>query len=138
MRNSKLLDGKRIYIVEDNSDNIYILLTILRMHGASVEVDWWAKGESFKILKALPIDIILLDLMLPDKRTGFDVFQEIHAMPELASVPIVAVSAADASVAVPKARTLGFSGFIKKPVDDDLFPKQLKTILEGNQVWFFD
>lgn len=138
MGKTKLLQGKRIYIVEDNADNIYILLTILREHGAIVEVDWWAKGEGYKVLKALPIDIILLDLMLPNKHSGFDVFEEIHALPEVESVPIVAVSAADTSVAVPKARTLGFAGFIKKPIDDELFPKQLQAILEGKQVWYYD
>jgi CheY-like chemotaxis protein len=138
MVGSKILQDKRIYIVEDNTDNIYILMTILRAHGAVVTVDWFAKGESHKILQALPIDIILLDLMLPNNYSGYEIFQELHALPQLAAVPIVAVSAADTSIAVPKVRSLGFSGFIKKPIDDELFPQQLKAILENQPVWFFD
>jgi CheY-like chemotaxis protein len=138
MTPTDILQGKRIYIVEDNPDNIYILLVILRQAGANVTVDWWAKGEGHQILRALPIDVIILDLMLLGTHTGYDVFQEVRMFPQLANVPIVAVSAADASSAVPKVRAMGFSGFIKKPIDDDLFPKQIKSIIDGENVWFYD
>lgn len=138
MAATELLQNKRIFIVEDNPDNIYILLVILRQAGANVTVDWWAKGESHQVLRAMPIDLIILDLMLLGTHTGYEVFQEIRMLPQLASVPVVAVSAADASIAVPKVRAMGFSGFIKKPIDADLFPNQLKSIIDGNEVWFYD
>jgi two-component system cell cycle response regulator DivK len=138
MSQSEILQNKRIYVVEDNPDNIYILLVILRQAGANVTVDWWAKGEGHQILKALPIDVIILDLMLLGTNTGYDVFQEIRMFPQLAAVPIVAVSAADASTAVPKVRAMGFAGFIRKPIDADLFPMQIKSIIDGESVWFYN
>ena len=131
-----ILDGIKVYIVEDNEDNIFILLTILRESGASVRVDWWAAGESRRIVEVLPVDVIILDLMLPRGRSGFSVFDEIRANRELAGVPIVAVSAADPTIAVPKARDQGFAGFISKPVDYDLFPRQIAAIAKGEQVWY--
>lgn len=138
MNSTEILQNKRVYIVEDNPDNIYILLVILRQAGANVTVDWWAKGEAHQVLRAMPIDIIILDLMLLGTHSGYDVFQEIRMIPQLASVPVVAVSAADASIAVPKVSALGFSGFIKKPIDADLFPQQIKSIIDGQPVWFYD
>ncbi len=131
-----LLQGKTIYIVEDNEDNIYVLLLMLRHHGAQVIIDWWAKGESNRMAKAMPIDLIILDLMLPGGRSGFDAFDEIRAQSQFDGIPIVAVSATDPTLAVPKARQKGFSGFISKPVDDELFPVQLRELIDGNQVWY--
>jgi two-component system cell cycle response regulator DivK len=131
-----LLGGKRIYIVEDNEDNIYVILSVLRQHGASVQIDWWAKGEAHKVIKALPLDLIILDLMLPHGRSGYDVFEEIRAQPELQLIPIVAVSAADPSIAMPKAIMLGFNGFISKPIKFDLFPKQVASLIAGQTVWY--
>jgi CheY-like chemotaxis protein len=81
-------------------------------------------------------DLIILDLMLKDGVSGFDVFQRIREMPQYAQIPIVAVSASDSAVALPRARALGFSGYISKPIDEALFPKQIAQIIAGEQVWF--
>jgi two-component system, cell cycle response regulator DivK len=130
------LKGKRVFIVEDNLDNIWVMLCILKHSGADVQVDWWASGKSEQLVKVLPVDIIILDLMLSGGRTGFAVFDEIRSIPEACHIPIVAVSAMDASVALSKTREQGFAGFISKPVDIDLFPKQIASIINGNSVWY--
>jgi CheY-like chemotaxis protein len=67
---------------------------------------------------------------------GYDIFDEIRSRPQFDAIPIVAVSAADPTIAVPKARKKGFSGFISKPVDDELFPKQLRELIDGKPVWY--
>lgn len=131
-----ILENRNIYLVEDNPENIYILMTILRKHGAKVQVDWWARGEVNRLLKTLPLDLIILDLMFPGVRSGFDIFSEIRTLPQLNGVPIVAVSASDPSVAIPKAMEKGFSGFIAKPVDNELFPIQIAKIIDKKQVWY--
>ena len=73
--------------------------------------------------------------MLPNGRSGFDVFDELRNMPELDDVPIVAVSAADASIAMPEAQEKGFSGYISKPVDFNLFHEQIAAVIAGEEVW---
>jgi CheY-like chemotaxis protein len=130
------LKGKRIFVVEDNEENIYVILSLLRRHGARVQIDWWARGDGYRLKGALPIDIIILDLMLPQGRNGFEVFDELRGVPELADVPIVAVSAMDPSTALPRAREKGFSGFISKPIDFHLFPQQIAALIAGEQVWY--
>lgn len=132
---SNELWGKHILIIEDNAENIYVALTLLRRHGAQVQVDWWAKGERQRLEDAMPIDLIILDLMLPHGRTGFEVFDEIRRNSVLAEVPIVAVSAMDPSIALPKVQAQGFSGFISKPVDFYLFPRQIAALIAGEAVW---
>ncbi|HEX2907780.1 MAG TPA: response regulator [Phototrophicaceae bacterium] len=130
-----LLQGKRIFIVEDNPLNraTYQMVTVL--HGAQLEFERWGRDTLRRLKQVGQVDLVILDLMLPGGVSGYDVFQEIHNAPEFAAIPIIAVSAAEPSTALVKTRQLGFSGFIAKPIDDDLFPKQLAQILAGKQVW---
>lgn len=132
------LQGKNIYIVEDTTENVFILLALLKEYKANVQVDWWARGEAKRVLEALPLDLIILDLGLQDGRSGYDVFEELRTLPELDDVPIIAVSAADPTTAIARTRKLGFSGFIGKPIDFDLFPQQIEAILRGLSVWYAD
>jgi DNA-binding NarL/FixJ family response regulator len=48
----------------------------------------------------------------------------------------VAVSAADAATALPKAQRLGMNGFIAKPVDVALLPQQIAAVIAGHPVWY--
>jgi two-component system chemotaxis sensor kinase CheA len=131
-----LLSGKSIFIVEDNLENRTIFQMTLLRYG--VLIDFERRGQdTITRLSNLPrVDLIILDLQLAEGLSGFDLYDEIRAMPAYKDVPIIAVSAMDASVAVPQARTKGFSGFITKPIDKHLFPKQLSDIFDGKQVWY--
>ena len=130
-----LLKGKKIFIVEDNLSNKAIMQMLLEQDGAKVAFDRWGAEALAKLLAALPLDLILLDLMLPGHLTGYDICQQIRRIETFRDIPIVAVSAADASTAIPKAQEMGFSGFISKPIDFLRFTKQIKTIVDGTPVW---
>jgi CheY-like chemotaxis protein len=131
-----LLTGKSIFIVEDNLENRTVFQMTLLRSGASI--DFERRGQdTIKRLSNLPcVDLIILDLQLAEGLSGFDLYDDIRAMSAYKDVPIVAVSAMDASVAVPKARAMGFSGFITKPIDKHLFPQQISEIFDGKQVWY--
>lgn len=130
-----ILKDKRIFIVEDNMQNRLIFQMALIRQGASVDFERWGRDTLYHIQNISRIDLIVLDLMLADGVSGFDIFDQIRALPKYNAVPIVAVSAMDPSIAIPKTRAQGFSGFIAKPIDNVLFPKQLASILEGEKVW---
>jgi CheY-like chemotaxis protein len=130
-----LLSGKRIFIVEDNLANRAIEQLLLEQAGAKVAFERWGTETISKLKLCMPVDIILLDLMFPNKITGYSVFNDIRACPEFQHIPIVAVSASDPSSAIPRARTHGFNGFISKPVDFDRFAKQVAEIIEGQSIW---
>jgi CheY-like chemotaxis protein len=129
------LQGKRIFIVEDNSQNRVVYQMVLLAENAIFEFDRWGKDALWRLQAFGQVDLIILDLMLHSGVSGYDIFEEIRAMPEFDGVPIVAVSAADPAVAIPRTQQMGFAGFIAKPIDDDLFPQQLIAILAGETVW---
>ncbi|MFK7803632.1 MAG: two-component system response regulator, partial [Anaerolineae bacterium] len=119
------LQNKTIFVVEDDAFNLAIIRTILRRQGASAPFDHWGDNTLSRILKfSTRLDMILLDLMLPDNISGHDIFESIRTQPSLEGVPVVAVSAADPSVEIPRTKEMGFSGFISKPIKHNLLPKQ--------------
>lgn len=128
------LEGKHIFVVEDNPGNLSIILTILELTGAKTSFDRWGKQTIQRLKKADRVDMILMDLMLPHGLTGYDIYDEIKVVPELADIPVVIVSASDPNVEMNKARAKGFQGFIPKPINYNL-SITLATILAGQPIW---
>ncbi|MDA0242327.1 MAG: response regulator [Chloroflexi bacterium] len=129
------LKGKRIFIVEDNLTNMAVFATALRREGAEIIQDSWNTGSVDLLIQNLPVDLIILDLMLRRGLSGYDTITAVKAHPELAHIPVVAISSLDAETEIPKAKEKGFIGFISKPINLLQFPKQIAACIEGQQVW---
>lgn len=130
-----LLENKKIFIVEDNLQNRIIFQLALTRHGAELHFEPWGSRALLQLQGLCQIDLIILDLMLANGVSGFDIFDQIRARPEFDCVPVIAVSAIDPSTAIPKTQEKGFSGFIGKPIDNELFAHQLAAIIDGKKIW---
>jgi len=130
-----LLSNKRIFIVEDNMANRAIETVILERQGAVVSMDRYGTETLERMIRFAPVHLVVMDLMLQEGVSGFDVAAQIRQHPDFKDVPIVAVSAADPAEVMAKVRAKGFKGFISKPVDYDRFPRQLARVLGGGTVW---
>jgi two-component system chemotaxis sensor kinase CheA len=115
--------------------NRLIFQMCLIRHGASVDFERWGRDTLYHLQNLSRVNLIVLDLMLADDISGFDIFDKIRTLPKYDSVPIIAVSAMDPSIAIAKTRKQGFSGFIAKPIDTTQFPKQIASIIAGEAVW---
>ena len=131
------LKNARIFIVEDNAGNLTIASIYLENQGAKIKFERRGANTPQVILKELPIDLILTDLMLPKGVSGFDIFDQIRQVPELKHIPVAAISAADPDIAMPIARSKGFAGFISKPITP-LIIQHVADLLDGKQVWIGD
>jgi two-component system cell cycle response regulator DivK len=134
---TSLLQNKRIFLVEDNLGNRAIMQMILEQHGAKISFERWGTDTVSRLKVFEPVDLILLDLMFPQGITGYDVFDNIRQHTEFRHVPIVAVSASEPALSIPKTQAHGFAGFLPKPIDIDKFPKQVAAILRNEPVWDF-
>lgn len=137
MTSTPLLQDKRIFLVEDNLGNRAIMQMILEQQGAKVAFERWGTETVSRLKSFEPVDLILLDLMFPNNITGYDVFESIRENREFRHIPIVAVSASEPAISIPKTQSMGFAGFIPKPIDIDKFPKQVAAILRNEPVWDF-
>jgi len=133
-----LLANRRIFIVEDNIQNRVIYNVVLSRQGALVDFERAGAGAVFRLTHIPQVDVVVLDLMLAEGVSGLDLFDQIRAIPKYTTVPIVAVSAMDQTLAVPKVRAKGFQGFIAKPIDKDIFPRQIARLITGHEVWSND
>lgn len=129
------LEGKRIFMLEDDVNNLAVVSAMLRRYGATIYFDGWGVETSQTIKAFLPIDLILLDIHLPGGVSGYDVFDAIKEVPELNGIPIAAVTASDPDREMKKAREKGFSGFISKPLRTKSFIKSVLALCNGEQVW---
>ncbi len=102
----------RILIVDDSSDAIDILVDGLRgEYRISVARD----GQSaLKIANAIPLDLILLDVIMPDL-SGFEVCRQLKADPELREIPVLFLTSLDEIGDKIEGFKLGGADYITKP-----------------------
>ena len=130
-----VLEGKVAFVLEDDVNNLAIISSILSRCGIEVLFDTWGKETPYQIKKFMPVDIILMDMMLPRGVSGYDVFDAIKDTPGLADIPIVAVTAMDPGTEIQKARDKGFAGYLSKPIRTRTLAKAILRILDGEEVW---
>jgi CheY-like chemotaxis protein len=115
-RSDKVLPGKKVLIVDDDMRNIFALTTILEEHEMVVAAADNGR-EAIRILQNQPdIDIVLMDIMMPEM-DGIDTMREIRKIPQLKSLPIVAVTAKAMKGDREKCIEAGAWDYLSKPVD---------------------
>jgi len=125
-----------VLIVEDNVRNYALLARLLSFMGVN-ETVWRRSG--WQVLEfareALPqVDLILLDIHLPEE-DGYQVLTRLREDERFCDTRVVAVTADVSDVNLSRAKTVGFDGFLAKPINVDLFPDQIRRILSGELVW---
>jgi CheY-like chemotaxis protein len=116
--------GKKILVVDDKEDSRVLAAKVLKLHG--YEVIGASSGEEAISLaqKEMP-DLILMDVRLPGGIDGLEATRRIKAMPGLAHIPILAMTASVRPEDERKALSKGCDGFVRKPIDIDALPKQV-------------
>jgi DNA-binding response OmpR family regulator len=104
--------AKKILLVEDE-ELIYSLLE-KKLTQAGYEVTVATNGEEgLKKIKEVSPDIILLDIIMPQK-DGFSVMEEIRKDKELQRIPIIVISNSGQPVELNRAKELGAKDWIIK------------------------
>ena len=70
-------------------------------------------------------DLILMDIRLPGGIDGLEATRRIKALPRVAHIPILAMTASVRPEDMRQALDEGCSGFVRKPIDIDELPRQV-------------
>jgi putative two-component system response regulator len=117
-----------ILIVDDQHQNIELLEALLVPQG--YEVIKAANGaEALKSLSNNPIDLILLDVMMP-KMDGFDVTRKIRQDKTYQLLPIILVTALRNTEDRVKGIEAGCDDFISKPFDKSELYARIRSLLK--------
>ena len=105
--------SKRILVIEDTEDNRQIIRDLLSSVGYElIEAADGAAGVA--MAQQERPDLILMDIQLPEI-DGYEATRRIRAVPELAKVPIIAVTSYALSGDEAKTREAGCDGYVAKP-----------------------
>ena len=122
------LAKSKVLIVDDDPQNIYILLEILKNDYAIVAAKNGKKALELAIQKPQP-DLILLDVMMPDM-DGYTLCEAIKARLETQDIPIIFISALDRALDKVKAFDVGGIDYITKPFQREEILVRIATHIE--------
>src|SRR2546426_603890 len=121
----------KVLYIEDNRENRMLVRAVLEAAGYTiVEAEDGLAGIEAAIREEPAL--ILLDINLPGV-DGYEIVAILKSFPNLASTPVIAVTAY--AMQGDRQRTLvaGCDGYIQKPIDVDAFPGQVADFLGGKR-----
>ncbi|HEY9853058.1 MAG TPA: hybrid sensor histidine kinase/response regulator [Leptolyngbyaceae cyanobacterium] len=129
MQNSSLSPFKkadRILVVDDSSDNVFLIQAILEEEGYKISTASDGPTALAKVEESAP-DLVLLDVMMPGM-DGFEVTKRLRENTSLPFIPILLITAYD-HLSVAKGLDIGADDFIRKPVEVDELLARVRSLL---------
>ena len=120
--------GARIMVVDDDPDTSTILVRHLEREGL-VSIAANSGAECLRLVHADQIDVILLDLMMPDM-DGFQICKALKDDPSTAEIPIILITARDDMEARSEGMRLGVGDFLAKPFSRKQLVGRIRAQLE--------
>lgn len=123
---------KKILIVDDIPQNLYMLEVLLTTNG--YEIEEAANGiEALEIARKNPPEVIVSDILMPGM-DGFSLCREWKGDKQLREIPFIFYTATYTDARDEKfALNLGAERFIVKPVDGDVFLAALKEVIQNHE-----
>ena len=130
------LEGLKILVAEDYDINYEIISSLLSMY--KIETERAENGriclDKISNAKDFEYTLIFMDIQMPIMN-GLDATRAIRALPNknIASIPIIAMTADAFSENVTECLNAGMNGHIAKPVDINLVIKEIRRIKEESK-----
>jgi len=104
-----------VLVVDDDRNAVDILNRLLTKEGFNVHCAHGGR-EALAVVAAQPIDVILLDVMMPDM-DGFQVCEALRQDERTREIPVILLTAKDDMETRVVGMRLGVSEFLTKPIN---------------------
>ena len=121
--------NKTICIIEDNSPNRKLFSMLIKKRGYNV-ADFGTAKDSLDWLSTNIADLILLDILLPDMN-GPEVLINIRKNEHLKGAKVLAITGFTSTYDKEKFLSLGFDGFLAKPINTTTFIDEIESYLNN-------
>lgn len=123
----------RVLVVDDTDDLRQLIALALQRDGCDVLEA--ASGEAaLEILETEPVDIMVLDMILP-AMSGTDVVRALRERPETLTLPVLLMTGSGASQSVIEGLNAGANDFLAKPIRLDELVARVRAHLRSHDVW---
>jgi two-component system, cell cycle response regulator DivK len=116
-----------ILYVEDNPENRLLVRRVLQSEGFKV-LEAINATQTLEMVGGVQPDLILMDINMPDM-DGYTLTSRLKALPHLAYVPIIALTANVMKGDRERTLEAGCDGYIQKPIDVDSLAQQINRFL---------
>jgi DNA-binding response OmpR family regulator len=119
---------RTILIVEDSPTELALVSDCLQTAGYQVLQASSGKEARDYLEKDQVIDLIILDLILPDVN-GYDLYRTFRNHPSTSQIPIVMLTQRDSMPEEYYGRMLGAEAYLKKPFRETVLLQELQRLL---------
>lgn len=126
------MSEEQILAIEDEEDILEVIEYNLDREGFNVLTTQEGE-EGFQMIKDNHPDLILLDLMLPD-RDGLEICREIRDDGEIKNIPVIMVTAKDTESEVVLGLGVGADDYVTKPFNPKELVARVKAVLRRTKV----
>lgn len=120
---------KTVMIIEDEADAAELFAEMMRVNGYRV-VKMFSSAPAIPTLLREKPDVVILDIMMPDI-SGLEVLRYMRREPELASIPVIIVSAKSMPGDIKTGLEAGASIYLTKPVGFKDLKQAVESVLLG-------
>jgi CheY-like chemotaxis protein len=123
---------KPICVIEDNKAIRKLFCTLLKKSGFET-VDFELADPAIEWLQGNTPHAMVIDILLPGKKSGTDVLAALRAMPEGNKVPAIAVTGFAQGNDREKFIEMGFDSYIAKPINTASFVNEIKQVIASKE-----
>lgn len=117
-----------ILVVDDNSKNIQLLISLLQNEGYAI--GFAMDGiQALEVLKNNSFDLILLDVIMPNM-DGYETLRHIKQLPAYSTVPVMFITAMNSPEEITKGFEVGAVDYVNKPFNKLELLARVKTHLK--------
>ncbi|MBI5840360.1 MAG: response regulator [Chloroflexi bacterium] len=120
---------KSVMIIEDEPDAAEMFAEMMRVNGFRV-VKMFSSTPAIPLLVQEKPDVVILDVMMPDI-SGLEVLRYMRREPELASIPVIVVSAKSMPGDIKTGLEAGASLYLTKPVGFLDLKQAVDKVMQG-------
>lgn len=124
-----MMADAKVLVVDDIASNRFILVTHLKKQGIPTILQAENGREAIEKLKENPIDLVLLDVMMPELN-GYEVLKLMKADKKLRNIPVIMITALDDMESTVKCIELGAEDYLPKPFNAVLLKARISASLE--------
>ena len=117
----------RVLVVDDDPDMAAFLARMLSMEGMKADIVHDGDAAIQSVMASAP-DLVLLDVMLPGERSGFEICEHLKSNPSTALIPVVLVTALEDRDSRVRGIEAGADDFLSKPVRREELLARVKTL----------